>query len=75
MNTKSLIAEIDDQIVKLQHTKNVLLALDSPPAKGKRGRPKGPVTNKAAPKRRKLSAEARAKIAEAQKNRWDAVKK
>jgi hypothetical protein len=76
MNTKPLIADIDAQLAKLQQARTVLLALDSTPAKGKPGRPKGSGAKKAAPKkRRKLSAEARAKIAAAQKKRWAAVRK
>jgi hypothetical protein len=77
MNTKPHIAEIDAQIAKLQHAKTVLLGLDSTPTKGKRGRPKGSDNKKAtAPnKRRKMSAEGRARIAAAQKKRWAAAKK
>jgi hypothetical protein len=75
MNIKPHVAEIDRQIAKLQHAKTVILSLDSTPAKGQRGRPKGSSTKKATPKRRKLSTEARAKIAAAQKKRWAAAKK
>jgi hypothetical protein len=75
MNVKPHIAEIDKQIAKLEHAKTVLLGLDSTPAKGERGRPKGSSMKKATPKHRKLSAEARAKIAAAQTKRWAAAKK
>jgi hypothetical protein len=76
MNTKSLIADIDKQIAKLQNARTVLLGLDSTPAKGKRGRPKGSPNKKAAAtKKRKISAEGRARIAAAQKKRWAAAKK
>ncbi len=77
MNTKSLISEIDAQIAKLEEAKTVLLGLDSSPTKGKRGRPKGSGTKKAAApkKRRKMSPEGRAKIAAAQRKRWAAAKK
>jgi hypothetical protein len=74
MNTKSLVADIDAQIAKLQHARTVLLGLDSTPAKGKPGRPNGSKAT-APKKRRKMSAEARAKIAAAQHRRWAAVKK
>jgi hypothetical protein len=70
MNMKPHIAVIDQQIAKLQHAKTVLLGLYSTPARGKPGRPKGSGKPK-----RKLSAEARAKIAAAQKKRWAASKK
>jgi hypothetical protein len=76
MDIKPHIAEIDRQIAKLQHAKTVLLGLDSTAAKGKRGRPRGSGTNKASTaKGHKLSAEARAKIAAAQKKRWATAKK
>jgi hypothetical protein len=76
MNITPHIAEIDKQIAKLQNAKTVLLGLDSTPATGKRGRPKGSGTKKAATsKGHKLSAEARTKIAEAQKKRWAAARK
>jgi hypothetical protein len=76
MDIKPHIAEIDRQIAKLEHAKTVLLGLDSIPAKGKRERPKGSGTKEASTaKGRKLSAEARAKIAAAQKKRWAAAKK
>jgi hypothetical protein len=76
MNIKPHIAEIDRQIAKLQHAKTVLLGLDSTPATGRRGRPRGSATKKTTTsKRHKLSAEARAKIAAAQKKRWAVAKK
>jgi len=75
MNTKVLIAQIDTELAKLQNARAVLLSLDSAPVKGKRGRPKESGTKKAHPKRRKMSAEGRAKIAAAQKKRWAAAKK
>jgi hypothetical protein len=77
MNIKAVIADIDKQIAKLQNARTVLLGLDSTPTKAKRGRPKGSTVKKAGPKKRtghKLSTEARAKIAAAQKKRWAAAK-
>jgi hypothetical protein len=76
MDIKPHVAEIDRQIAKLERAKTVLLGLDSTAAKGKPGRPKGSGTKAAnTAKGRKLSAEARAKIAAAQKKRWAAAKK
>jgi len=66
MNTQAIVADIDAQIAKLQEAKAVLIGLDSVPVKSKVGRPK---------KRKKMSAEARATIAAAQKKRWAATKK
>jgi len=74
MNTKALIEQVDTEIAKLQSARTVLLALNGSPVKGKRGRPKGSAKEKAPAKKRKLSAEARAKIADAQKRRWAAAR-
>jgi hypothetical protein len=69
---------IDQEIARLQHAR-VLLAGDQP----RRGRPRGSKSAKsvnpdksaksaksAAPKKRKLSAEGRKRIAEAMRKRW-----
>jgi len=69
MDTKPIIADIDPQIAKLEQAKVVLLSLDTLLVKRKPGRPKGATV------KRRLSLEARAKIAAAQKKRWAAVKK
>ena len=67
MDTSELIANIDDEIARLRQVR-ALLAGDSGRDRGRRSanRPR---------KRRKLSAEARAKIAAAQKKRWAKQKK
>lgn len=70
---KPSIADIDSRIGKLQHAKAVLLRPQPATAKGKPGRPKGSGAEKKA--RNRLSAEARAKIAAAQKARWAKAKK
>jgi hypothetical protein len=75
MDTKPLIADIDAQIAKLEQAKAVLLSLDPSSVKRKSGRPKGSSVKRATVRRPRLSPEARAKIAAAQKKRWAAVKK
>lgn len=81
MNTKPLIANIDAEILKLEHAKSVLLGLgtaSTPPAAGNRGRgrPKGSGKKLAPAKaKRTMSAEGKAKIAAAQKERWAKAKK
>jgi hypothetical protein len=68
MSVTELISSIDAEIARLQQARTLLAEGD--PAKNgaaKRGRP--------AKKKRILSAEARAKIAAAQKKRWAAVRK
>ncbi|SEF43534.1 hypothetical protein SAMN05421819_0008 [Bryocella elongata] len=78
MDVKNLLAEIDAEIARLQSARASLVAL-SGTATPKRGRPKGSMTlvAKAIPeqKPRKMSAEGRKRIAEAQKRRWAAAKK
>jgi hypothetical protein len=67
-----IIAEIDEQISKLQQARE-LLSGTAVKVKG-RGRPKGSknakTAAKAAPRKRKISAEGRKRIAEAMKKRW-----
>jgi hypothetical protein len=75
MDTKPFIADLDAQIAKLEQAKAVLLSLDTALVRQRLGRPKGSGIKKATMKRSRLSAEARANIAAAQKKRWAAVKK
>ena len=88
MAIQDVIYQIDSEIAKLQQAKALLgggaATVTSPTVKGKRGRPKGsksavktvPVKAVAAKKTRKpLSAEARKRIADAQKARWAKAKK
>jgi len=67
-----IIAEIDAQIAKLQQARALLAGTTVPAG---RGRPKGSKNTSAAapataPRKRKLSAEGRKRIAEAMKKRW-----
>jgi hypothetical protein len=62
-----ILAEIDNEIARLQQARDLLAGgrAKSP------GRPKGTGKKAAkAPKKRRLSAEGRRKIAEAMKRRW-----
>ncbi|HEV2646999.1 MAG TPA: hypothetical protein VGU46_11595 [Acidobacteriaceae bacterium] len=73
MEVSRIIAEIDAQISKLQQARE-LLSGTGQATKG-RGRPKGSKNAKsadagAAPRKRKLSAEGRKRIADAMKKRW-----
>lgn len=61
MENKGIVAAIDAEIQRLREAKKLLG--DAPSVKKSPGR------------RRRLSAEARARIAAAQKKRWAAVKK
>ena len=83
MQLNQILAGIDQEIARLQHART-LLAGDQP----RRGRPRGSKTIKtvtpakaaktaksAAPKKRKLSAEGRKRIAEAMRKRWAERKK
>lgn len=82
MDVSKIIAEIDAKIASLQQARTVLLGLDETTpaiAKPKRGRPKGSTNavksakaSKPAKRKRNLSPEGRARIAEAMKKRWAA---
>jgi hypothetical protein len=67
-----IIAEIDAQISKLQQARALLAGTSTSSG---RGRPKGSKNSAssaapAAPRKRKLSAEGRKRIADAMKKRW-----
>jgi hypothetical protein len=68
-----ILDEIDSQISKLQQARELLSGTAVKVSKG-RGRPKGSknakTAAKAAPRKRKISAEGRKRIAEAMKKRW-----
>jgi hypothetical protein len=64
MNTSELLSAIDSEIATLQQVRNLLVGKDGP----------FPVRKRQA-KKRTLSAEARAKIAAAQRARWAKQKK
>lgn len=85
MNTNDIVLAIDAEIAQLQRVKALLTDTDVTP-KRKPGRPAGggmpnkatslnPVQSAKEPKRRTMSVEGRAKIAEAQKVRWAKSKK
>jgi hypothetical protein len=68
VNTQEIITALDAEIARLQHARSVIAS--SGEAK-RRGRPaKSAPSTVPAPKKRKLSPEARKKIAAAQKQRW-----
>jgi hypothetical protein len=85
MDVRSIIAEIDAEIAKLQGVKATLTGLSGAVAgvakTGRRGRPKGSknvakaakavkVAKPAKKTKRKLSPEGRKRIADAMKRRW-----
>ena len=73
MDLSSILDEIDRQIAQLQQAKTLLTDSSAP---RKVGRPAKAVAVKTVLSRRKpLSAEAKARIAAAQKKRWAKVKK
>lgn len=79
MAIENLISEIDAEIARLEHARALLSDSASPAAK-KRGRPaaiEGAATAAPAtkPAKRVMSAEARKRIADAQRKRWAAQKK
>jgi len=73
MDTATVISQIDFEIAKLQLARQALVAISTTgtPAK-RRGRPAKNATPMpvSVPRKRTISAEARAKIAAAQKRRW-----
>jgi hypothetical protein len=72
MDVSRIVQEIDAQIAKLQQAKSLLTG--APEVKSGRGRPKGSKNAAkpaaAAPRKRRLSAEGRKRIADAMKRRW-----
>lgn len=70
METNAILAAIDAEILRLQSAR-ALLTGDKVAKRGP-GRPKG---SSVGSKKRRLSPEARAKIAAAQKARWAKAKK
>jgi hypothetical protein len=72
MDATEIIQTIDEEIARLEQIRALLNGHVSTPAK--RGRPVGSESVTATP-RRKRSAEAREKIAAAQKARWAKAKK
>jgi hypothetical protein len=73
VKTTEILAAIDAEIARLQEARNALAGVSG--AK-RRGRPSASASpNKTNPKKRTLSAEAREKIAAAQRKRWAKQKK
>jgi hypothetical protein len=73
MDTTALITAIDAEIAKLQLARQTLVALSTTGTTAKRrGRPAKKIASApvSGPKKRTISAEARARIAAAQKKRW-----
>lgn len=69
MNTESIVVEIEAEIARLQLVK-ALLADDNSDGNRKLGRPAAASLSGGPAKRRTLSAEARERIAAAQRARW-----
>lgn len=80
MEVRTIIAEIDAQIAKLQQARTLLSGVEAQASTRRPGRPKGS-KNAAAPVAakktagRKLSPEGRKRIADAMKRRWAERKK
>jgi len=79
MALKDILAQIDAEIARLQQAKSLLAASEVSIAPApRRGRPKKyaelPAPTKATKKKRNLSPEGRARIAEAVKRRWASQK-
>jgi hypothetical protein len=72
MGSQSIIAAIDKEIARLRDVRKVL-ARNGKLAEPKRGSKTGVASKKMA--KRKLSPEARERIAQAQRKRWAAVRK
>jgi hypothetical protein len=70
MQTRQIIEQIDAEIKRLQQAKSLLVG-----ATTKRGPGRPAKTSVAAPKKRQMSPEGRARIAAAQKARWVKAKK
>lgn len=72
MALKEILTQLDAEIARLQQARALLVGIGAPVRR--RGRPKQqpaePVLSKPAKKKRNLSPEGRARIAEAAKRRW-----
>ena len=68
MDIKAVVASIDQEIARLQQARSILSSIPSVTENRGPGRPRSiPVTIKG---KRTMSAEGKARIAEAQKKRW-----
>jgi hypothetical protein len=68
METKEMLARIDAELSRLQQVRSILIG-------GAKDGRKIKTASKSAPQKRRSSAEARAKIAAAQRARWARAKK
>ena len=79
MDTNGIIKQLTAERDRIDASIKLLSGIGTAAPTGKRrGRPPGtpnPATSPAAPKKRKMSAAGRKKIAEAQKARWAKLKK
>jgi hypothetical protein len=71
METKQMLAAIDEEIARLTHARNLLAGHNA----GAGRRSGKPALSKAVGVKRVLSPEARKRIADAQRKRWAAQKK
>jgi hypothetical protein len=74
MTIESIIAEIDSEIARLTQARQLLAAAGTTKSASKPSRSAKPSAAKKGRKRRPLSAEARKRIADAQRRRWAAQK-
>jgi len=79
MALKDILTQLDAEIARLQQAKTLLASADvSTTSAARRGRPRkdtaSPAPAKPAKKKRNLSPEGRARIAEAVKRRWASQK-
>ena len=72
MDIQSIVAQLRDEVSRIEQAIAALVGFGSQPARRGPGRPAGSKNATAAgkPKRRTMSASARAKIAAAQRARW-----
>lgn len=75
MELNQIVAALDDEISRLEKVRHLLAGAKGNVTQKATSFASGANQEKAPHKRRKLSAEARARIAAAQKKRWAAQKK
>jgi len=73
MAIDNILAQVDSQIARLQQVRKLLANIGAITAHVARKAAKAPAASKPA-KRRRISAEGRKRIAEAQRKRWAAVR-
>jgi len=73
MKIDSILAEIDREIARLTEARSLLASLGSALPDGSKGKAAAKASKKAS-KRRPLSAQARKRIADAQRKRWAAIR-